>query len=63
MDDAVVESFEYPELKGYAGIRASQNLYHIRQNGMALKLVRLILKNSHARVEPGALYYMKGDWK
>ena len=61
VDDAAVELLEYPELKGSADIRASQNLYYARQSGMTLKLVRLRLNNSHARVEPGALYYMKGD--
>lgn len=61
VDDADVELLEYPELKGSADIRASQNLYYARQSGMRLKLVRLRLNNSHARVEPGALYYMKGD--
>ena len=61
VDDATVEILEYPELKGSADIRASENLYYARQSGMTLKLVRLRLDNSHARVEPGALYYMKGN--
>jgi uncharacterized protein (TIGR00266 family) len=60
-DGTTVEILEYEELKGASDVRAAENLYFARQSGMALRMVRIKLSNSHIRVEPGALYYMKGD--
>lgn len=59
-DGTTVEVLQYKELKGSADIRSAESLYFARQSGMHLKMVRIRLKNSHIRAEPGALYYMKG---
>ena len=57
----VVEVLQFKQLAGSADIRVAKNLYFAEHSGMRLKMVRISLVNSHARIEPGALYYMKGD--
>jgi uncharacterized protein (AIM24 family) len=59
-DGTVVEVVSYPQLQGSADVRSARNLFFANQSGMHLKMVRIRLKESHARVEPGALYFMKG---
>ena len=56
-----VEVLQFVNLAGSADLRAAKNLFFAEQSGMRLKLVRIKLQNSHARVEPGALYFMKGN--
>lgn len=41
-------------------MRIARDLYDANHSGMRLKMVRIALSNSHIRVEPGALNYMKG---
>ncbi len=60
-DGAVVEIVQYPLLRGSADIRVARDLYYANQSGMRLKMVRIALADSRARVEPGALYFMKGN--
>lgn len=60
-DGTIVELVQYPLLRGSADIRTARNLYYANRSGMHLKMVRILLENSHVRVEPGALYYMKGN--
>jgi uncharacterized protein (AIM24 family) len=59
-EGSVVEIVQYPMLKGSADIRTAENLYFANQSGMHLKMIRVKLNNSNIRVEPGALYFMKG---
>lgn len=59
-DGTVVEVLQFSKLAGSADLRTAQNLFYASQSGMRLKMVRITLRNSHARVEPGALYFMKG---
>jgi len=59
-DGSMVEIIQYPLLKGSSDIRTAENLYFANQSGMHLKMVRVRLNNSNIRVEPGALYFMKG---
>ena len=59
-DGAVVEIVQFPLLGGSADVRTARNLYYANQSGMHLKMIRIRLDDSHVRVEPGALYYMKG---
>jgi len=58
--DAVVEVLEYSKLVGSSDARAAERLFFVQEAGMTLKKVRIKLKNSKVRVEPGALYYMHG---
>lgn len=59
-DGALVEVLQFPRLAGSSDLRTAQNLFYAEQAGMRLKMVRITLRNSHARVEPGAMYFMKG---
>lgn len=59
-DGTTVEILQFPQLAGSADLRTAENLFYASQSGMRLKCVRITLKDSHVRVEPGALYYMKG---
>jgi len=60
-DEALVEVVQYSILRGSSDTRTAETLFFASQAGMRLKMVRITLKNSKIRVEPGALYYMKGD--
>jgi len=59
-DGTVIEIVQYNTLMGSADVRTAQNLFFANQSGMHLKMVRIQLAGSHVRVEPGALYYMRG---
>lgn len=60
-DGTIVEVLQFGKLEGSADLRVANNLFFAEQSGMRLKMVRINLVNSHARIEPGALYYMKGN--
>jgi uncharacterized protein (AIM24 family) len=60
-DGSVVEVIQYRMLEGSADVRTAENLFYANQSGMRLKMVRIRLRDSHVRVEPGALYFMKGQ--
>lgn len=57
---ATVEVVSYGPLAGSADARTAEQLFFLREAGMRLKAVRLALDGGKARVEPGALYWMKG---
>lgn len=59
--DALVEVLDYPKLLGSSDARAAERLFFVQEAGMTLKKVRIKLKRSKVRLEPGALYYMHGD--
>lgn len=59
-DGAKVEVLQFANLAGSADVRTAENLYYANQSGMRLKMIRITLNNSKARIEPGAMYYMKG---
>ena len=60
-EHSVVEVIQYRQLEGSSDVRTAENLFFAIQSGMKLKMVRIKLNQSHVRIEPGALYYMKGD--
>lgn len=61
-DDAKVEILQFGQLAGSADVRAGTQLATIKRCDMKLKMIRVTLKKeSHVRVEPGGLYYMKGN--
>jgi hypothetical protein len=60
-DGTIVEVLQFPQLAGSADLRVAHNLFYASQSGMRLKMIRITLNNSHARLEPGALYFMKGN--
>lgn len=59
-DGTVVEILQYNNLRGSDDVRTAERLFFASQSGMRLKLVRIRLKNAATRLEPGALYYMRG---
>lgn len=59
-DGTIVEILEYKELLGSSDVRTSELLYFTTRAGSKLKMVRIRLSGSKVRVEPGALYFMKG---
>ncbi|HKK32705.1 MAG TPA: AIM24 family protein [Desulfomicrobiaceae bacterium] len=60
-DGTVVEILEMTDLKGYWDTYAAERLYFANRAGMRAKMVRIRLQDTNVRLEPGALYYMKGD--
>lgn len=56
-----VEILQFPKLIGSADLRTAQNLFFAAQSGMRLKMVRISLAQAYVRVEPGAMYFMKGQ--
>jgi|TARA_B110000881_G_scaffold213088_1_gene223621 uncharacterized protein (TIGR00266 family) len=60
-DGTIVEILEYKELLGSSDVRTAELLYFTTNAGAKLKMVRIRLSGSKVRVEPGALYFMKGQ--
>ena len=60
-DGTVVEILEYKELLGSSDVRTAEMLYFTKRSGAKLKMIRIRLSGSKVRVEPGALYFMKGQ--
>ena len=56
-----VEVLSYKVLKGSSDPKTAETLFFASQTGLNLKMVRITINNSSLRVEPGALYYMKGN--
>lgn len=59
-DGTTVEILQYKQLKGSSDIRTAESLFFSNQSGMHLKMVHITINNSHIRIEPSALYFMKG---
>jgi len=52
---------EYENLDGATDIETAFGLNIIRQSGIKLKQIRIILDDSSVKLEPGSLSYMKGN--
>ena len=52
---------EYENLDGAIDVETAFGLNIIRQNGIKLKQIRIILNDSSVKLEPGSLSYMKGN--
>ncbi|AQR92981.1 AIM24 family protein [Clostridium saccharoperbutylacetonicum] len=52
---------EYEDLDGATDVQTAFGLNIIKQSGIKLKQVRIILDDSSVRLEPGTLSYMKGN--
>ena len=52
---------EYENLNGATDIETAFGLNIIRQSGIKLKQIRIILDDSSVKIEPGSLSYMKGN--
>lgn len=52
---------EYENLNGATDVQTAFGLNVIRQSGIKLKQIRIMLDNSSVKLEPGSLSYMKGS--
>lgn len=60
-DGTVVRVLEFPNLKGSDDPSIAEALFFAQQAGMTAKLVEITLKDGACTLEPGALYFMKGN--
>ena len=60
-DETLVEVLQFSELNGSADVSVANTLYFASNSSMRLKMIRITLYNSFARIEPGSLYFMKGN--
>ncbi|MET1080201.1 MAG: AIM24 family protein [Pseudomonas sp.] len=58
---AVFEVVQYKSLKGSDDLNVAEKVFFANQAAIHLKMVRITLDNSQVLIEPGALYFMKGD--
>lgn len=59
--DSKFQILQYESLEGASDIGTALGLNIIRENGIKLKQIRIVLDESSVILEPGALSYMKGD--
>lgn len=52
---------EYENLDGAMDVQTALGLNIMRENGIKLKQIRIILEDSSVKLEPGSLSYMKGN--
>lgn len=60
-DGFKVEILEYKDLKGSKDASLAEELFYVRNAGMALKQVKVTLEDSALITEAGALYFHKGN--
>lgn len=60
-DGFKVEILEYKELKGSRDPSIAEDMYFVQKSGMAMKQVKITLKDSGVIIEHGALYFHKGN--
>lgn len=60
-NDSLFQILEYESLEGATDVETALGLNIIRENGIKLKQIRIVLEDSSVIIEPGALSYMKGD--
>lgn len=58
---AKFEVVQYRALKGSSDLNTSEKVFFANQAGIHLKMVRITLEKSETMIEPGALYFMKGN--
>lgn len=60
-NDSKFQILEYNSLDGATDVETAFGLNIIKESGIKLKQVRIILDDSAIKIEPGALSYMKGN--
>lgn len=58
---AMFEIVQYKSLKGSDDLNTAEKVFFANQANIHLKMVRITLSNSETMIEPGALYFMKGN--
>jgi uncharacterized protein (AIM24 family) len=59
--DSKFQILEYENLNGAIDVETALGLNIMRQGGIKLKQIRIVLDCSSVKLEPGALSYLKGD--
>ncbi|MDY5911461.1 MAG: AIM24 family protein [Inconstantimicrobium porci] len=62
-NDSIFQILEYDDLRGSEDVNLAVKLNFMREAGIKLKQVRIILDDSAVQLESGALSYLKGDIK
>ena len=60
-NDSIFQILEYDDLRGSEDVNLAVKLNFMREAGIKLKQVRIILDDSSVQLESGALSYLKGD--
>ena len=60
-EDTKIEVLQFNELKGSSDVRTAEKLFYANQAGLKMKMIRITIKESRVRTEPGSLYYMNGE--
>jgi len=58
---AIFEVVQYKSLKGSDNLNTAEKVFFANQADIHLKMIRIKLTNSETLIEPGALYFMKGN--
>jgi uncharacterized protein (AIM24 family) len=58
---ATFEVVQYKSLKGSSDLNTAEKVFFANQANIHLKMIRIKLDNSETLIEPGALYFMKGN--
>ncbi len=58
---AKFEVVQYKSLKGSDNLYVAEKVFFANQADIHLKMIRVTLEQSEVLIEPGALYFMKGD--
>lgn len=62
-NDSIFQILEYENLEGATDVETALGLNIIRESGIKLKQIRIVLEDSSVILEPGVLSYMKGNIK
>ena len=60
-NESSFQILQYDDLNGATDVKTAFGLNTIREAGIKLKQIRIVLNESGVKVQPGALSYMKGD--
>ncbi|MBE6072836.1 MAG: AIM24 family protein [Clostridium butyricum] len=60
-NESKFQILQYDSLDGATDVQTAFGLNVIKESGIKLKQIRIILDQSGVRIEPGALSYLKGD--
>ena len=58
--DTTFQILEYETLSGSLDVASAQELFYMREVGMTLKQVKLLLEDSSVRLQGGAMSYIRG---
>lgn len=60
-NESTFQILQYDSLRGATDLKSAMGIKYLNDSGVALKQVRVILKDSAVKLQIGALSYMKGD--